>query len=340
MLADAGRCFLRSVTRQHTIGTTVALPCGQEVVAGAMLHKFAVMGQSAGTTAPGGVVRRPRRAGLLAFAICAPCIGSACATGAADQITPPVDLAMTSGIAPYYSDGSLTLYEVEVPVALPVRRMTGADMRAIGGPPQGSPYPSGVFLRAEDERVEVHFTLSNLDDKAQYVWLLIDPWNEFVRWRPGVTVVDDENTIPNWGYDQEFVVPAKGKVEGTLTPDDMREIAIKLASAENLLASPQAQAPAMTPGAGFDATSIANNIFNPQNRSNSGDPLYTPWIPPVVAGLTGFDLGLRTSQAANVTIEITMEVQDLRGDRFVLQDSSDPKMGVPPMVLSPPSARF
>ena len=44
--------------------------------------------------------------------------------------------------------------------------------------------------------------------------------------------------------------------------------------------------------------------------------------------------------AGNVAVEITMNVQDLNGDRFVPQDTTDPQMGMPSKVLSPPAARF
>ena len=282
----------------------------------------------------------------LAAALAVPVAG-ACDDGSADQVTQPVDVGMKAcpqppppgcqSTPPYYSDGQLTLYQVQTPVPLPVRKMTSADLQAAGATPKGTPYPRGVFLRAEDESVEVRFTISNIDEASHDVWLLIDPWNEFVRWRPGVTVIDDETTLPNYGYDLEFTVPGKQRIEGTITADDMHEIAIKLASVEKLLASPQAQAPAMA-GSSFDATPIANHIFNPQNRSNSvpSDLIYTPWIPPVVAGVTGFDLGLRTTEAANLAVEITIDVQDLRGDRFVPQDKkTDPQMGMPQQVLSP-----
>jgi hypothetical protein len=275
----------------------------------------------------------PKRLAIFLAAVAIP-VG-ACADGAADQVTRPVALGMTDQMTPYYDDGQLTLYQVEVPVPLPVRKMSNADTQSVGPAPKNTPYPRGVFLRAEDESVEVHFTLSNVDDVRHDVWLLVDPWNEFVRWRPGVTIVDDETTQPNYGYDKEFALPGKQRIEGTITADDMHEIAIKLASVQQLLASSQAQA------SGFNATQIANNIFNPQNRSNSvpSDPLYTPWIPPVIAGVTGFDLGLRTTEKANVAVEITVDVRDLRGDRFVAQDSADKQMGAPPRVLSPPSAR-
>jgi hypothetical protein len=280
----------------------------------------------------------PSAAALVAIAMVA---AAGCSNGSGDQITNPAALGMTDTTPPYYSDGQLTLYQVQSPVALPVRAMTQADRQAVGHAPPGTPYPRGVFLRAQDEAVEVHYTLSNVDTSPHDVWLLIDPWNEFVRWRPGITVVNDEVTQPNYGYDLEFVVPARDRIEGTITFDDTHEIAIKLASVENLLSN-MAQGQAAS-GNMFDSTAIANNIFNPANRSNSTppDPLYTPWIPPVVAGITGFDLGLRTSESANVAVEISIEVQDLRGDRFVPQDLSNARtMGPPDTVLSPPSARF
>ncbi|MDP8999479.1 MAG: hypothetical protein M3O46_05150 [Myxococcota bacterium] len=314
----------------------------KEAVTPAMLRKVHA---SDGHRALTGVASAPRSKSTGAlFLCCVAVVGAACSNGSADQVTKPVALGMTRTTPAYYADGQVTLYQVLTPVPLPVRLMTAADVRSVGAPPPGTPYPRGVFLRAEDESVEVRYTISNIDDVQHNVWLLIDPWNEFVRWRPGVTAVNDELTVPNYGYDMEFPVPAKQRLQGTITIDDMHEIAIKLASVENLLASPQAQAPGQsTTGSAFNATPIANNIFNPANRSNStpADPLYTPWIPRVIAGVTGFDLGLRTSEPANVAVEITIDVQDLRGDRFVPQDStSDRQMGLPPVVLSPPSARF
>jgi hypothetical protein len=255
---------------------------------------------------------------------------------------------MQTGMAPYYSDGQITLYQAQVPVTLPVKKPTSADLS--NPAPKGTPYSHAPYLTVQDESVEVHFVLSNIDSAQHNVWLLIDPWNEFVRWKPGVTVVSDEETIPNNGYDKEYVLPAMSRVEGTITPDDIQEIATKLAAVQNFLASPQAKmAASATTNNGPDPTQVCNNIFDYQNRSNSSPPdlYYTPWIPSVVAGLTGFDLGVRmeadagdTGGAGNVAVEVTMDVQDLNGDRFVPQDTTDPEMGMPGKTLSPPSARF
>lgn len=282
----------------------------------------------------------------------------ACSNGdnPSDQVTPPVDLGMTDKMVPYYQDQKLTMYEVQTPVALPVRAPDANDWKTLGPVPKGTPYPRAPFLKTGDELVTLHYTISNIDNQQHAVWLLVDPWNEFVRWDPGVTVVSDEETSPNWGYDLAFLMAPQSRVEGTLTSDDMQEIAIKLASVENMLASPQAKAAtnmdagsdgaddpnAMSSGpSSFDPAATANNIFNPQNRSNSGDPLYSPWIPPVVAGLTGFDLGLRTYEAANIAIEITMEIQDVNGNRFIAQGTKGVALlPMPTTTLRPPGAKL
>jgi hypothetical protein len=283
-------------------------------------------------------------------------LAAACNNGSADQVTAPTAVGMTNSLAPYYQDGQITLYQAQTPVALPVKKPSGN----LGPAPKGTPYSHAPYLTVDDESVEIHWVLTNLDTVSHNVWLLIDPWNEFVRWKPGVTVVSDEETLPNEGYDQEFVLAPKSKMEGTITTDDTKEIAIKLASVQNFLASPAGQPMMMDAGASdnsLDPTQVCNNIFDYQNRSNSvpPDPFFTPWIPPVIAGLTGFDLGIRMETSAddpaaqgdgdagpprNIAVEVTMDVQDLSGDRFVVQGSGDPTMPMPMKTLSPPSARF
>jgi hypothetical protein len=297
--------------------------------------------RSAGGARPPVGGRHPRWRRALLAGVGAAIVLVACASDSADQEVGPMSVGLTSSAAPYYDDGNLTLYEAQVPVELPVRQPTSAEIKALGAAPAGTPYPRAPFLLASDESVEIQYVIANADSQAQTVWLLIDPWNEFVRYRPGVTVVDDDETTPNLGYDLGFYVQANSKVQGTITTDDMQEIAIKLASTENVLASPLATQAA---DAGADnsltATELANHIFDAQNRSNDDDPVYTPWIPPVIAGITGFDLGIRTSSPADVAVQIVMDVQDLNGNRFVTQGSSTKQIGIPKTVLSPPAARF
>jgi hypothetical protein len=304
-----------------------------------------------GLAAPTSGGWRPRLVASSPLAALAVVLMAACSNGSADQVTRPQSVGMTSDIAPYYADGQITLYQASTPVQLPVRKPTQSDEKALGPAPKGTPYPHAPFLTAQDESVEVHYVITNLDATDHNVWLLIDPWNEFVRWKPGVTVVSDEETLPNEGYDQQFVLPAKSRIEGTITSDDMQEIAVKLASVENFLASPAAMpSTTATDDNSLDPTQVCNNIFDYQNRSNDEPPdmIFTPWIPPVVAGLTGFDLGIRMEadeedgppSGGNLAVEITMDVQDMSGDRFVAQDTSDAQIGIPSKTLSPPGARF
>jgi hypothetical protein len=270
----------------------------------------------------------------------------ACTNGSGNQVIGPIALGMTSQMAATYDDGLTQMYEVQLPVPFPVRAPVGAEANA--PPIAGTPYPNAPFLTADQEQVEVHYTLSNVDDKAHDVWLLIYPWNEFVRWKPIITVVGEETALPGYGYDQYFTIPGKSRLQGTITSDDMHEIAIKLAAVENLLSQAQAQMQ-MNPGVMMtygqqDPTTLANHIMNPQNRSNSGDPLFTPWIPSVIAGVTGFDLGLRTQSgaedyggtaSANIAVEITVSIVDVQGNRFIPQGTSGDALGEPPATLSP-----
>jgi hypothetical protein len=284
------------------------------------------------------------QAGLVALALVPLVATAACEGGSDDQITGPIVLGMTSAMPAYYSDENTTIYESQRPVPLPVRRPTSSETSSPA--PKSTPYTHAPYLLASDESVEVHYVITNVDTSMHSVWLLIDPWNEFVRWRPGITVVSDDVTVPNNGYDLSFSVAPQSRVVGTITSDDFLEIATKLASTENLLDSSFATMMATADGGdpsytGPSVNNLCNNIFDSLNRANSGDLLYTPWIPPVIAGVTGFDLGVRTYEQANVAVEISIDIVDDNGNRFVQpDDTTTPLIGMPPVTLSPPEARF
>jgi hypothetical protein len=246
---------------------------------------------------------------------------------------------MSDQTPPSYSDQELTLYTVQIPVRLPVREPTDVERQVLTA--KVDPYPRQPFLLNDDESVEVRFTITNLDDKQHTVEFLIDPWNEFVRYKgTGVTVVSDDQTTPNLsGWDKFYVVPGKSRVVGTLTTDDMHDLAIKLATVENIIASTPMMGGAMMMGGMNPTTSLINRVWNIQNRTNTGDPLFTPYIPQVIAGLTGFDLGLRTYEPANMAVEITVDINDLNGNRIVQPGKTDPIMQMPTTILQPPGAR-
>ena len=280
----------------------------------------------------------PSRAGLiphvLSLALASGCVLAACESGNAQE-APPTVLGMTNTMAPFYQDEELTLYEAQIPVPLPVRKPTAQDLMGLGSM---APYPRAPYLLDTDESVEIEYTISNLDNQEHNVELLLDPWNEFVRYRPGVTVVSDDETTPNLsGYDNIFPIPAMGRLTGTLTSDDTQEMAIDLATCMNILSAP------VDPTDMDQATNesaLCNRAFNIQNRSNDGDPLLTPLIPKVIAGLTGFDLGIRTMEPANVAVEISINIIDNNGNRILAPGfTASQRIAMPTTILSLPGAR-
>jgi hypothetical protein len=251
---------------------------------------------------------------------------AACSSSGQTQVIPPVVLGMIATTPPTYDDGQMQIYETYLPVPLPLRKPADTEV------PKGAadPYPHPPFDLASDTRITARFTLSNLEDKPHTVELLLDPWNEFVRYSPGV-IVGQEATTPNFsGIDRFFIIPAKGRVEGILTPDDIVEMATDLGTAMELQ-----KRPPPADGA-FAGPALYNRAFNVQNRSSQPDPLLTPYIPKVVAGIVGFDLGLRTYEPAKLAVEVVLDVEDLNGDRVIPAGDDTRRVGRPGTVLSPP----
>lgn len=242
----------------------------------------------------------------------------------------PFALAMNEQVAPYYDDGELTLYEVRLPVSLPIAAPTEATLQAL---PDGEfePYGRHPWLTSDAIKVQLTWTMTNLDPQDHDVELLIDPWNEFGRYWPGLALIDAEDGeyLPNLsGYDVQFQLPGterdagssiRSRRQGTLTYQDMEELAIDFATVMNLIRNPPSP-----PAGGLNDVSpqitYANHAFAVENRSFS-DALVRPYVPSIIAGLVGFDLGLRTREPANIAVEIAVEVVDEVGD-YVLEDSS------------------
>ncbi len=303
----------------------------------------AATGLPSEASAPKGRASAPHRSWCLAFArraLVAAALSSGvgvgvggglggCANEDAAQVTEPVVLGMTPSLAPVYNDGQMQLYQVQVPVRFPIRRPADSELQGLLA---AEPYPRGPWLKQSDIRVEVRYTLTNLDDQAHTLLMMIDPWNEFVRYKPGI-VVSDEMALPNLsGIERRVKIQPKTRIVGTLTNDDMIELAVDLATAENILKNPPTD-----PNA--DPAGLINRAFNFQNRSNLPDPLVHPFIPQVIAGLTGFDLGLRMEEQGTVAVEIFIDITDNNGNRVIPDGQNDKKISIPQRSISPPGAR-
>jgi hypothetical protein len=238
-----------------------------------------------------------------------------CGSEADKQMYDPVALGMVSTDAPSYDDGETQLYEVRRPLSLPILSPTDMQRAALDSPVP--PYDRTPWITNKDIRVQVSWTLSNLDDSYHNIEILLDPWNEFARYVPAVNVGDNEVTPDLSGIDLLIRVEGRQRKTGTFTFDDMDEVATDLATVQNILiANPPSGAPPV-PGMSDGVNGMINHAFDIHNRSNDNDPLIQRYIPSTIAGLVGFDLGLRLHDQGTVAIEILVEIEDVAGNRVI-----------------------
>lgn len=304
---------------------------------------------------PGARSPRSKVARASAWAALAACAASsiACGSSSDDKSLRPVQVALGSSEGAFYSDGELTIYQSKMPVALPIIKPTQEELQNLRMN-KVMPYGAQPWYTKDDVKMQVSWTLSNLDTTVHNVEILVDPWNEFVRYWPGVNKVSDDETIPDLsGIDQMIRLEAQTRVSGVFTFDDMAELATDLATAENLIEYPPTDM--TSPGAtddgyaGAGVNALVNHTFNLQNRSTD-DRLIRPFIPATIAGITGFDLGLRTSDsgpcadgtngcAPPIAIEVAVELSAFLDNRVNLDaDVMTDGSGMPKTTMTAPAA--
>jgi hypothetical protein len=270
--------------------------------------------------------------------VCTSACLAACSGSAETHHLPPTLLGMNDRVAPIYDDGERALYEVRLPVGLPVLQPTEAERRALAT--RGfAPFPRQPWVELSDLSVQVTWMLVNLDRQAHDVEILVDPWNEFGRYSPGLILVNEQDgeALPNLsGIDVRRVVPgsrdAEGRstrVTGTFTFGDMDELAQDFATVIHIIEN-------VTPpsdGENDPRIAYANHTFHVDNRQGS-TPLTDRYRPGTIPALTGFDLGLRTTRPANVAIEIAIEIVDRNGERVRAAGSAEPILNVPRRVYT------
>jgi hypothetical protein len=254
-----------------------------------------------------GALRRSPPAFVLVVALGAAIWAFGCGAESDKQTYDPVALGMTSSDPPLYDDGETTLYEVKRPISLPINPPLDADLSVLS--PVVPPYTRTPWITIKDVKVQVTWTISNLDKQAHNVEILLDPWNEFARYVPGVSVGEEE-TVPDLsGIDLLMRVEGMSRKKGTFTFEDMDEVAIDLATVQAIIAGSMGMG-TMDEG----VNSLVNHAFEIHNRS-SDDRLVKAYIPGTIAGLVGFDIGLRTFEQSNVALEIVVEATDHAGNR-------------------------
>jgi hypothetical protein len=258
----------------------------------------------------------------------------ACGTSAETHHLPPQLMGMTDRTPPIYDDGEMTLYEVRMPVALPVLRPSDVQRQNLSRQ-RVAPFPRFPWVESDDVRVQVTWMLVNLDAATHDVEILVDPWNEFGRYWPGFTIVDEQNgeALPNLsGIDIRRLLPGardenagSTRLSGTFTFEDLGELAADFATVINIIES---VTPPPDDGEGDPRIELVNHTFHVDNRQ--GDtPLTDRYRPEAVPAVSGFDLGLRTTEPANIAIEIAIEIVDKTGERIRPEDSAEPVLAEP-----------
>jgi hypothetical protein len=260
---------------------------------------------------------------------------AACGDNSKTHTLEPSQLGMTNDLDPIYDDGELTIYEVNGPVAFPILAPNESQSGSLWQQ-QVEPYGRQPWITSDDVRVQLTWTLSNLDDAPHDAEVLVDPWNEFGRYWPGLTLVDPENGEyqPNFsGIDYFYVLGPVSSGEasrrhGTYTYDDMEELARDFATVLSLIQNPPVGGPGIEGYEGDMLPVYVNHTFAFQNHSDD-DALVRPYIPQVIAGLTGVDIGIRTYEPATLALEVVVELTDTSQNRVRESGSKD-------RILSPP----
>lgn len=270
---------------------------------------------------------------------------AACGENPAERTLPSIQLAMDETVEPIFEDAEMSLYEVRLGIQLPILAPTAEERAALDSQPM-VPYGTAPWLRLEDARLQLSWTVTNLDDEPHNVEVLVDPWNEFAKYFPGLQVVDAEEGeyLPNLsGIDYLYSLDpvsagAGSRRHGIFTFDDMDELARDFATAMNLIENPPPPLGGGDPAEEGDGTvTYVNHAFAFQNHSES-DLLVKDWIPAVIPALTGFDIGLRTTEPAKIAIEVIAELVDTGSGKIQKDGQSEALLEAPTQVITIGSA--
>lgn len=263
----------------------------------------------------------------------------ACSAKETQRTLPSIQLAMDETVAPVYDDGQTQVYEVRKAVPLPVLAPSPADEAELAGVSM-PPYPRAPWVTIDDLRVQLSYTLTNLDEREHVIEVLVDPWNEFASYYPGLQLVDadDGEYAPNLsGINSRFLLAGRGQGErsrlhGVYTFDVMEELARDFATVMNLIENGPTPIQGVNAENGEDGLIVAvNHAFaNPSTT----DVLNRAHIPAVIPALTGFELGLRSGEPARVAIEVVVEIVDEGEEKLETEDNRGALLPEPAEVIT------
>ncbi len=306
---------------------------------GDLVMNLAIDRSRVGVSAPSSAVARPHVLPIASGMWLLAAIAAGCSS-ADSQVDHPNIVGMTNTTPAYYSDGNITIYEVQTPVMMPMRTPNKSEAAKLGSAPSyltSFGATAAPWVKVDDVQTTIRYTITNLDNTQNIVELLIDPWNPYVKYKPGIQIVSDEETLPDLsGYDHYYVLGPMQRIVGTIVPDDTYALAMELATVMNI---------SIVDPTDPNGNGLFNHTFNLQNRSTPAnpDPLISSFMPKStdVPAMIGFDLGLRSLAPMNVAVEVAVDVQDTVGGKVIpanatANDPNNVPMKPPGATLSPP----
>jgi len=217
-------------------------------------------------------------------------------------------LAVTDKTPPALSAGDGSgVYQVQVPIVLPlIPRPQDLPGTAV------KPYPRAIWYTPNDLEVQVSYVLTNAGDDDLNMEILVDGWNEFIRYTPTVSVDNEGRVNADLStLDRRVFIHGHERLTGVFSFDDMQRVAYDLATIMNGDPNP------------FHVVEAHTRLLE--------DPSTAPYVPSIIDGLTGFDLSIRTMQSAKVELEATLEMIDHGGYLVAEGSTSDAR---------PPGTRY
>jgi hypothetical protein len=280
-------------------GTTPARNGAQEAGMRSDTMTSASEGQQARGDAPKTEGKSPRSGAwllgigrkLAPFVLAGLAVSTGCSQTNETRTIGPYTLAIsetTTPAVPPSGEGE-GVYQTQATVVLPLidrpKDLTGDRVK---------PYPRVIWYPSSALQVQLTYVITNLGAENTVIELLVDGFNEFVRYEP-LAHVDDEGDVSTdlSMVNRRIIVPGKGRVMGTVSYDDFERMATALAIIMNQVPNP------------FHAVEEHTDLFT--------DPMTKPYLPSQIDGLTGFNLSLRSLGPNKIALEATVELIDHQG---------------------------
>jgi hypothetical protein len=170
-------------------------------------------------------------------------------------------------------------FPISPPSELVLGRLNGAPAELV------APFPRAPWVTVDDVAYTLDFVVQNASDAPLSVLVGLDGVNEFNVYTPG------PEDLHQW--ERRFAIPAGGREHFSVIAQEMREIAVDLATVVN-------------------GAPNSNLVVQFENQSGRDDRV-KPYIPKAIPGLVGVVASLTTSTAASVQLELSVRAEDHGG---------------------------